>query len=275
MTVATLRPWSVPSAGVELGALLLLAWAAFASVPLALGGIGLSWDALNHHVYLGWIADQPRFERDFLAASYQSFQYPYLYWPFYKLFQSGLSGQWAGVILVSLNIFVVPALWLVARICVPERSWYGAAMRSLAVTLAFLTGVVLSLFDSTSNDLLAAIPLVWAIALGMEPWDDQRPAWLTRRRLMLLSGSCAGAAVAMKLSNGPLAILMPLLWGIHGGGVKSRIANVAWGSVATFAGLVLLYGYWGWQLWIHYGNPIYPFYDNWFAPWREWLGRQP
>lgn len=270
---ATLAP--PPSARVELGALLVVAWAAFVAVPLGLGGIGLSWDALNHHVYLGWIAGEPRFDRDFLAASYQSFQYPYLYWPFYKLYQSGLSGRWVGVILVSLNILAVPAVWLLARTCVPERSWYGSTMRWLAVALAFLASVVLSMFDTTANDLLAAIPMVWAVALAMEPWSLRRPHWATTQGLFLLSGFCAGCAVAFKLSNGPLAILMPLLWVLQGPSLKQRLANLAWGSLATLTGFVLMYGYWGWQLWVHYGNPIYPFYGNWFGPLPAWLGSRP
>lgn len=259
----------------ELGALVLAAWVAFASIPLGLGGIGLGWDALNHHVYLGWIADQPRFDRDFLAASYQAFQYPYLYWPFFKLFQSGISGAWAGVVLVSFNVLVIPALWLLARVCVPERSWYGVAMRWLAVILAFLTAVILSLFDATPNDVMASIPLVWAIAVALEPWDAQKPEWMTVRRAMLLSGFFAGAAVAFKLSNGPLVVLMPLLWWLHGPSWRRRFLNVTWGSIATLAGFLVFYGYWGWQLWVHYGDPVYPFYDNWFAPLRVLLGRQP
>lgn len=263
-----------PSPRIELGVLVLVAWLVFASIPLALGGIGLGWDALNHHVYLGWIADQPRFDRDFLAASYQSFQFPYLYWPFFKLFQSGISGSWAGVVLVSFNVLAIPALWLLARVCVPERSWYGTAMRWLAVILAFLTGVVLSLFDATANDLMAAIPLVWAIAVAMEASDAQKPPWLTVGRAMLLSGFFAGAAVAFKLSNGPLAILMPLLWGCHGPSVRQRLMNVAVGSIATLAGFLVFFGYWGWQLWVHYGNPVYPFYEDWFGPLRTMLGRQ-
>lgn len=266
---------ALPSARVELLALTLLAWVAFVSIPLALGGIGLSWDALNHHLYLGWTAQEPRFDRDYLAASYQSFQYPYLYWPFYKVYQGGLSGQWAGAILVSLNVPVVPALWMVARTAVPEATWYGIAMRWMAVALALLSNVVLSMFDTTANDLLAAIPLVWAIALAMAPWDAGRPAWATTRRLMLLSGLCAGVSVAFKLSNGPLAVMMPLLWILHGPTVMRRMANVLAGSAATLAGFVLAYGYWGWQLWVHYGNPIYPFYGHWFAPMRAWLGWQP
>lgn len=263
-----------PRPGIELGALLLLAAFVFAAVPLALGGIGLSWDALNHHVYLGWFADEPRFDRDFLAASYQSFQYPYLYWPVYKLYAAGIGGPWAGAVLVSMNLLAVPPLWMLARAGVPDANWYGLAMRWLAVALAFLTGVVLSLFDSTSNDLLAAIPLVWAVALGLEPMARKDPSDRTVTRLVLLSGFCAGAAVAVKLSNGPLAILLPLLWVFHGSSVRQRLVHVAFGTMAALAGFLLLYGWWGWQMWVHYGNPVYPFYDQWFEPLRAWWGRR-
>lgn len=270
-----LRRFPAPSPGAELVTLLIAAWLSFASIPLALGGIGLSWDALNHHVYLGWIADRLRFDRDFLAASYQSFQFPYLYWPFFKLFDSGISGTWAGVALVSLNLLAVPPLWMLARQCVPEASWYGVAMRWLGVALAFLTGVVLSMFDSTANDLLAAIPLVWAVALALEFEDEHRPGWLTQARMIGLSGFCAGAAVAFKLSNGPLAILLPVLWGLRAPALGRRIASITRGCAATLTGFVLVYGYWGWQLWVHYGNPIYPFGDPWFEVLRNWTGWQP
>jgi hypothetical protein len=261
-----------PSAAIELFVLLLVAWAAFAAIPLALGGIGLSWDALNHQVYLGWTADRPRFDRDFLAASYQSFQFPYLYWPLFKLFQSGISGAWAGVVLVSFNVLAVPPLWIAARQFVADDGWYGLAMRWLAVALGFMTGAVLSLFDSTANDLMAAIPLAWAIALALEAWDIRRYAWLTIHRLVLLSGLCSGIAVAFKLSNGPLVLLMPLLWILPARSARARLLDTIWGCAAILAGFVLCYGYWGAQLWHHYGNPIYPFYDHWFAHLRGWLG---
>jgi hypothetical protein len=201
------RLMAPPSGRVELALLVLAAWVAFISIPLGLGGIGLGWDALNHHIYLGWFAERTRFDLDFLAASYQSFQYPYLYWPVYKLFQSGISGQWAGVILVSINILVVPAVWLIARVCVAELSWYGVAMRWLAVALAFLTGVVLSLFDSTGNDLLAAIPLGRAApALADRAAADAALGALRR---------CLGRLqTQQRAARGPVAAAVGLSWAI-------------------------------------------------------------
>ena len=261
----------------ELPAVCLLAWLAFISIPLGEGGIGLSWDALNHHIYLGWTAETPRFDQDFLAGSYQSYQFPYLYWPVYKMAVSGWSGKWTGVMLATLQLWVVPPVWMLARTCMPGRTGFDVVMRVLAVAMAFSTGVVLSLFDSTSNDLMAATPLVWALALALEPLNTHHHDWLSPGRTVLFSGFFTGAAVACKLSNGPLAIVvMPALWMLaSGGSLKPRLRQVVTGGGATLIGYGLIYGYWGAQLWHHFGNPIFPFYDTLFAPLRNQTGWTP
>lgn len=253
----------------------LLAWGAFAAIPLTLGEIGISWDALNHHIYLGWTAENARLDQDFVVAGYQSFQFPYLYWPVYKLAINGWSGEWAGVVLATLQVAAVPPVWMLARACMPGCTGFDIAMRLLAVVLAFMTGVVLSLFDSTSNDLMAATPLVWALALAMAPIDKARPAWLTPCRAVVLSGLCAGVAVACKLSNGPLALILPFAWFMSAPTVRGRAIQVLRGSLATLGGFALVYGYWGSLLWSHFGNPIYPFADSWFTPLRELTGWAP
>lgn len=267
--------WPAPSARAEIVFSVLLVWVALASIPLALGGIGLSWDALNHHMYLGWVADHPRFDRDFLAASYQSYQYPYLYWPAWKLAQAGASGTVAGVVLTGLHVIAAPALWLIARVCIPGAGWYQATMRFAAVVLGFSGQVLLSLMDTTANDGLAAVPLVWAVALALlGAADDNRPAWLTPARCVALSGFLGGVAVAFKLSNGPMAIVLPLLWLSCAQGWNGRALQVVRGSAWTLAGFALAYGYWGAQLWQHFGNPMYPFYEGRiFGPLRAWLAQ--
>lgn len=259
----------------ELSVTLVVGWLALASIPIGLGAIGISWDALNHHIYLGWVADHPRFDRDFLAASYQAYQFPYLYWPVYKLSTSGISGVGAGVVLASLYWLAVPPVWLIARACIPGNHWFDSAMRFAAVVLAFMSGVVLSMFDSTSNDLLAAVPFVWAMAFALEPLDTQRPSAVSARIWILLSGLLAGVAIACKLSNGPLAVLLTILWMFASGSVQNRFANVVLGSTAMFGGFLITYGYWGHLLWLQFGNPVYPFYDTLFGPLRTLLGWKP
>src|SRR5690606_31666249 len=139
---------------------------------------------------------------------YQAYTFPYLYWPLYQMAAAGWSGMAAGAMLAALHaVLLAPPVWLLARACMPGPTWFDLAMRALGVALAFLTGVALSMVDATMNDLLAAAPLLWAVALAVQAMPAARSdaptvAW----RLVFLSGLCAGAAVAAKLSNGPLAI---------------------------------------------------------------------
>lgn len=264
------REWSPSLLRWELPLVCLVAWVAFVSIPFGQNGIGLSWDALNHHIYLGWIAETPRFEQDFLAAAFQSYQFPYLYWPVYKMAVNGWSGAWAGAMLATLHMVIVPPIWMLARTCMQGSTLFDVAMRWLAVCMALASGVVLPQFNSTSNDLMAAAPLVWALALAFDPLAAPRSGRLTQKWAVILSGLCAGAAVACKLSNGPLVVIvMPVVWLLATNGkAKTRLFHALLGGLATVAGFVMVYGYWGMQLWAHFGNPIYPFYDGWFAQLR-------
>lgn len=259
----------------ELAVVTIALWLALISIPLALGEIGINWDALNHHIYLGWSADKSRLDQDFLAASSQSYQFPYLYWPAYKLSASGFSGASAGVVLASLNALAAPPIWMIARTCIPGENWFEALMRVLAVLLGFMSSLVLSLLDTTSNDILASIPLLWALAIALHATTNVSPSKLSTRHGVILSGFLAGVAVACKLSNGPLAILFPFIWMLTGGPFKQRLWTVVAGCSAILAGFILTYGPWGWQLWQHFGNPVYPFFDWVFEPLRSAIGQQP
>lgn len=255
----------------------LLAWAAVSCIPLGLGHIGLSYDALNHHIYLGWTADSNRFGLDFSAAGSQSYQVPYTYWPVYKLASSGFSGAAAGVILAALSCLSVPALWIMAKQSISGLTAFDLFMRTAAVTLAFLSVVVLSLFGSTQNDVLAAVPLVWALALALQgvgvtqiPTRLNTP-WCT----VVLAGLLAGVSVTFKLSNGPLVLVMPLIWLFHRGSLRRRTGLTVMGGVAIVIGFGITFAPWGAQVWAAMGNPIYPLHGNAFEPLRTLLGWRP
>jgi hypothetical protein len=250
----------------------LVAWGLLLLIPLSTGELGLAWDTLNHHIYLGWTAEQHRFDRDFLGAGYQSFQSPYVNWPIYRMAVDGWSGRSAGLVLASLQATAAWPVWMLARACLPGPTVYDFAMRVLAVALAFLSGLVLSAFGASLNDLLAATPMVWAVAFAMEP-IARGDSWsgASARRCVLLSGMSAGLAVALKLSNGPFAILLPLLWLQSAPHWRGRIVASVLGGLATVGAFLLAYGHWGWILWRHYGNPVYPFDHPWFALLRTWI----
>ena len=246
----------------------LLTVAFFVSVPLAQGELGLGSDGLNHHIYLGWTAQQHRLGLDFVAAGYQAYTFPYLYWPLYQMTAAGWPGVAAGVTLAALQgVLVTPPVWLLARACMPGATWFDLAMRVLGVAMAFLTGVALSVLDATMNDLLAAAPLLWAVALAVRAMPGagsdapKAVSWP-----VLFSGLCAGAAVAAKLSNGPLVILMPGLWWLCGRGWGPRVMAVAVAQHGHLAGLCRALWLLGLAVVGYFGNPIFPFHHIGSSP---------
>ncbi len=233
----------------------------FASVPLAYGSLGLSWDALNHHFYLGWTALHPRFDLDLDAAHSQVYQYPYLYVPLYLLAAGGATGVQAGIALAALQALAAVPLALLARKLLPGESAWLMALRWFGVLLGLLSPVVLSQMDSTSNDLLASIPLVFTIALlvGHEPG---RAGWW---RTAALAGALGGASVAFKLSNAPMLLATAPLWLLASPpGLLNWLRTALLASTSAIAGHALVYAPWGWQLWKKFGNPFYPMFDGWF-----------
>lgn len=251
----------------------LFMWLVFISIPIYLGRIGLSWDGLNHQIYLGWVADSPRFDRDYMAASLQAYQFPYLYWPVYKLAISGVSGITAGIVLSSLHLIVVPPVWMISKSLIPGKDLLSIGLRTAAVILAFLSAVPLKTLEATGNDLLAAAPMLWAIALIFQAIaHNKKDVKISLSRTAVLSGLLAGIATAAKLSNGPLVLLLPGLFFFVQEAPRERVRLVVLHIGAMAAGFLVTYGYWGYQLWLQFGNPFFPFYDPYFEPVRHLLG---
>ena len=228
----------------------VLAWQA--------GSFGLSWDALNHHIYLGYIAETPRWHLDVAAAASQSFQYPYIYWPFYRLTHLGLSGTTAAVIWSVLQtLCIAPPVWLASIHFWPDRrdDWEARLLHAAGCGLGFTSILVLAAISGSANDLLAAAPMLWAIAVVLAPT-------LTPTRL-IGAGLLVGISLAFKFSN---ALCMPLfLLAIVRPSLRlHNIKPLSVTALAVVVGFAATYAPWGWQLWQQFGNPFYPHFAAFF-----------
>lgn len=237
----------------ELALLTALAALAAAAVPLHAGSWAWSWDALNHHVYLGYIAEHPRWHLDVVAASVQSWQYPYLYWPVYRLSQLDIGGAAAGAVWSAfLAAMLTPPVWVLSwRLLRQEAQsrWQSLFERAAACALAASSVVVLSAVNTTANDPLAAVPLLWALALMAAPRASDATA----------AGAAAlwGVSVAFKLSH-LLAFPLLALWWWSQGRPRLPWRRGAAIAAAAAAGFAVAYAPWGWQLWRQTGSALYP-----------------
>lgn len=236
----------------------LAAAVAAAAVPLHAGEWAWSWDGLNHHVYLGLIAESPRWHLDVAAASVQSYQYPYLYWPVYRLSQLDIGGAWAGALWsAAMASLIVPPVWLASWRLLPAESTPAQAAfeRIAACALALASVVVLSALNTTANDLLAAVPLLWGIALMTTARPSDARAGL--------AAALWGVSTAFKLSH-VLAVPLLAVWWWQEPGRPPRWRRGLLIAACATAGFLLAHAPWGWQLWREIGNPFYPFLEALF-----------
>jgi hypothetical protein len=262
-----------PREAVEALISFVLVMCIFVSIPLSKGGIGLSWDAFNHHIYLGWVANEARFDKDYFAAGSQSYQFPYLYWPIYKMAINGWDGLAVGLIWASLHGLVSFPLWRLTSKLIPGDTMEAALFRQAGVLFGIGGLLVLRAPETTANDLIAALPIISAFALVVEysaaPQENTRTEQGIWRAALV--GGLGGIASAFKLSNAVLAVLIPcacLFWRLPW---RSKMLVSVTCALSTLVWFVIVYGWWGWQLWEHFGNPIFPFAENIFRGVRESL----
>lgn len=248
-----------PALIAELALLALVAAVLGALIPLSSGYFAWSWDALNHHIYLGMTAENPRWDLDVIPASSQTYQYPYLYWPAYRLSLLSGSGAWLGALWSAFQavMLLLPVWWISLRLLPPEAgAWQPAVHRAAACALAFMNAVVLIGLETTASDVLAAVPLLWAVALGLAPRATQSQAWLV--------SALWGLSVACKLSNGLFLPLLFFWWW------QREAPYLRWQRGAALAGGACLgfglpYAPWGLALWRLTGNPFHPFLGQFFG----------
>ena len=231
------------------GALLLWTWV------MAVGR-DLSWDVINHHVYLPFSLLSGRYAADLFAAGPQSYQNPIGYIPFYGLVRSNLPSWMVGTALVTLHALVI---WPLHRISLliwgsqADSRWW----RLMALALCLATPMLWLLAGTSSVDPLTSALLVAALWLVLSPGTGLgRAAW---------AGALVGLAFAIKPVNAVfvLALASVALARLFSG--QWRLAQVlTLGAAAAIAAAITM-GFWSAWLWSSFGNPLFPLFNHWFG----------
>ena len=241
---------------------------------VSLEGLSLGWDTLNHHVYLGWMAvEGNRLSTDVFAAGSMSCQFPYAYAPLCWLQREGAAGVHAALLLALPAVSAAPAVWLMSWTFVPRMGWQNSLARGVFTWLGFLSPLWWSLLDSTSNDSLSALPIIWAFALAV--WRsacelDTPPALLKDRSQWLwwmLIGAMAAVALMLKISQVFAVLGLAVLVIASSNGIRAVIRRVA--GVTAGAAFVSLFLWWPWArtVWAQCGSPVYPMLTDVLRPW--------
>jgi hypothetical protein len=132
-----------------------------------------------------------------------------------------------------------------------ERGAAEATLERVAACVLGAMSIVLwASLQTTANDLLAATPVLWAVAVAMKPH-------CSNRRLLAMGG-LFGVSVAFKFSN-VLFVPLVLMWWFETRAPYLPLNRGLrlWGGVGV--GFLVAYAPWGLQLWVHMGHPLFPF----------------
>ncbi|WP_334178996.1 glycosyltransferase family 87 protein [Pseudoxanthomonas sp.] len=242
----TTRPWTLPA----IAALLLVVLA------LAKQGQDANWDLRNYHLYTPSALMDGRFDGDIAAAQLQTWHNPALDVPFAWMVKAGLPG-WAVSLWLALPAFVAVlfALRLLDLLWPDGRSATRTAMTGLA---AVAGAAVMPSIGTTFNDAFVAagvIAALWWIADS----QGRRRAWATWLPAGLMAGLCAG----LKLT-GALYCVGFIGAALVCGPVRGAPLRILALAVGGIAGVALTAGPWALYLWHEHGNPLFPYFNQWF-----------
>ncbi len=228
----------------------------FGLVALALGQ-DINWDLHNYHYYIPYAFLNGRLDYDILPAQVANFYNPLLYVPFYYAV-TWLPPMAVGFLLGTLQgVNVLLIAWL-ARIAGVRN----AGLRLTIGVLGMFGAGALSEMGTMFADTVLSLLVFAALGLSL------RAASSLHGTAALLAGVLAGAAAGFKQPMAVYAVglcaaflLLRLPFA-----VRLRLAFVF--GVGTLAGIALSGGWWLHLMWERYGNPLFPYFNEWFhSPW--------
>jgi len=237
-------------------------------------------DLYRYRLYIGYAFVHHRLDLDLAPAALGTYLNPVLD-----------AAHYLGIVHLPPRVFgflvgtfqglnAVLVFFMARRLLPGERD--SRLLALLAGVLAASGPTARSLLGTTLGDTTVSVPALLALLLVL---GDQRvPDQRTGVSLLLGAGFLAGAAVALKLT---MAAPLVALGAVVALGVAS--CRVKLGATLTFfggsaAGYLALAGYWCWQLWKRFGNPIFPFANQIFqSPYlpaqafrdSRWIGDGP
>jgi MFS family permease len=232
-------------------------------------GQDANWDLQNYHFYdpWAWLAGRI-FDWDVAAAQVQTFHNPLPDVPFYLLVNAGIDPRlitsWLALPTGLAAFFAIGIAWLLfADLTLLHR--FAATAAAIAIGFTGTMGV--GQLGSTTDEWLVGM---FAIASLYVLVREQSTQPRFRSGALLVAGLLIGLGSGLKLTAATYAVgLCVALLALHAPW-KERLRTACWFSAGIAVGVVITLGPWAYALWTHYGNPLFPYGNQWFkSPWWD------
>ncbi len=222
-----------------------------------------NWDLLNYHLYNPYAFLHDRIEVDLAPAGIQTYFSPMLDIAYFKAI-SHLDPRTVGFLLgflQGLNFFL---LYAIAQRVLKDHRQRQVYALALALAGVLTVGFLAEVGSTMQDNLVALFPLLslWMIVTSIDTLDGgrQRPVVA----LVIGAGVVAGTGIGLKLVTAiyalPLCLAMlvlPLPWP-----GRFRLALIF--GLSVLAALIVTGGYWLYEVWRLFGNPLFPQFNHWF-----------
>ncbi len=257
------------------GALRRIVWIMFLSVPLLFGAYAVflgqdsNWDLRNYHWYDAYALLQGRLDQDMAPAQIPTFYNPTLDVPFF-LAANALPARVFSFLLGALQGCNFILLYLVAaatlRLDSPRAQAFVPALIAFTGVMGggnlSLVGVI---FYDNIVSLLILAALVVIVSGASKLQHGPMSSALGR---VACAGFFVGCGVGLKLPTQVFAVgvCFGLLF-VPGPFIRRFFLSFACG-LGIIAGFAAFGGWWMWDLWKHYGNPLFPYFNDIIrSPW--------
>jgi hypothetical protein len=227
-------------------------------------GQDANWDLRNYHLYnpFAWLHN--RIDFDMVPAQVANFYNPLLHIPFYwavMAFPPMLTGFLLGAV-QGLNF---PILVGIARCVMDEEREHPPWQYLLAAFIGLLGAGTLAELGTTFGDNLISIPLLCSLWIVLARYRQL----LTDRTIkpiliVVAAGLLTGLAPGLKQPSAVFAVgwcagllALPVAFG-------RRIMLAFCFGIGVLMGIAITGGFWMYELWVHYGNPLFPYFNDFF-----------
>jgi hypothetical protein len=228
-----------------------------------------NWDLQNYHFYDPWAwLGRRSLDWDIAAAQLQTFHNPLADVPFYLLVAAGtdprLITAWLALPTgIAAYCFVRVAWRLFADLRDAQR--IGATLAATAIGFTGAMGV--GQLGSTTDEWLVSAFTIASLGLLLRATSTSPRA---RTTSSLLAGLLMGIASGLKLTAATyavgLCVAIVARRALNRDDARAALAYCA----GVAGGLVAALGPWCYQLWSHFGNPLFPYGNRWFrSPWWD------
>jgi hypothetical protein len=236
------------------------------SSPFLYAGVGqllgqdVDFDLQNYHFFdTYWLLVNHM--QDAIPAQLQTYLSPILDIPFYYAAQH-FPARLTGFLIAVVQGTAFPLLYLINR--------HFTSSRLVALGLAALgmfTAGALSEVGNIMGDTLVAPMFLAAILLGLYSYGStNRDAQKRIGHNVLIAGAggIAGLAAGLKLAELPIALGIAAAFPLVSGNLVRRVQKAALAGGAMVVGVLVSYGWWGYELATRYGNPLLPYMNQIF-----------